>query len=264
MTMPRDTSCEDAVVDANRLDGDDAVAGQIDGDIGEAKVVEQVASDRADRQLAVQILPGLADDGAPNPVAKPRCLRHDERERQQRDGERSDPGDDVDGAADERPSNQNAWPMLKCTRKGPLLFGSPFTMQARNRIELPADVEANRTDRRVVAETRPHVVAQVVQVEVPRVGPDVAAVEEQHARRSCRPSGNRTSVEKFTKVCPPMGSALAAQRRHLVAAPAAEVRRAAQEVALEERHELVFRSLTSRSSRHGRARRPPPALPSDW
>ena len=69
--------------------------------------------------------------------------------------------------------------MLKWNAQGPLLLFAVHE-QARNRVELPADVEANGTDRRVVAQTRPHVVAQVVQVEVPRVGPDVAAVEEQH------------------------------------------------------------------------------------
>ena len=70
--------------------------------------------------------------------------------------------------------------MLKCTRSA-LDCGSPSTMQARYRIELPADVEPERTDRRVVAQAGADVVAQVVQVEVPGIGPDVAPVDEQHA-----------------------------------------------------------------------------------
>src|SRR5262245_50106703 len=53
--------------------------------------------------------------------------------------------------------------------------------QARNRIQLPADVEAHRADRRLVAQPRSDGVAQVAQPDAPRIGPHVAPVEEQHA-----------------------------------------------------------------------------------
>ncbi len=49
---------------------------------------------------------------------------------------------------------------------------------------------------RVVAETGPDVVAHVAEVEVPGLVPDVAAVEEEHARPAPATSGTRSSVEK--------------------------------------------------------------------
>src|SRR5215218_9466186 len=52
--------------------------------------------------------------------------------------------------------------------------------QSVNRIELIAEVGADRSDRRVVTQSRTGVVAHVVQVEVPGVGPDIPAVDEQH------------------------------------------------------------------------------------
>ena len=47
---------EDAIVDRQRLDGDDPLAGDIDGDIGETEIEEEIAGDASDRQLAVEVL----------------------------------------------------------------------------------------------------------------------------------------------------------------------------------------------------------------
>ena len=53
-------------------------------------------------------------------------------------------------------------------------------------------------------------------------------------------TGARSSVEKLTNEAPPIGSPLAAQRRHLEAAPSAQVRRTAEEVPFEERHTRIL------------------------
>ena len=98
---PTGDELEDAVVDRERLDRDDAVAGEVHGHVGEAEIEEQVAGDCPDAHLTVDVLAGFANDRAADPVAKPRRLRHDEREREQAHQQRPNPGGDVDGAADQ-------------------------------------------------------------------------------------------------------------------------------------------------------------------
>src|SRR5882672_5066578 len=53
--------------------------------------------------------------------------------------------------------------------------------QQRDRIELPPDVESNRTDRRLIPQAGADGIAQIARLDAPAVGPDVAAVHEQHA-----------------------------------------------------------------------------------
>src|SRR5262249_43927077 len=52
--------------------------------------------------------------------------------------------------------------------------------QTRDGIQLISEVGADGTDACVVARARADVVPQIVQVEVPGVGPDVAGVDEEH------------------------------------------------------------------------------------
>src|SRR5688572_7940581 len=101
-------------------------------------------------------------------------------------------------------------------------------------IELVPDVEARRTDGRLIADAWAHRVAQVADIEIPRISPDISEVEKR--RRPELPSdGNaelgralehRQSADRETET---------AERAHLVASPAADVRCAAQEIALVER-----------------------------
>src|SRR5256885_16326711 len=53
--------------------------------------------------------------------------------------------------------------------------------QPRDWVELIAEVEADRTDRRLVAKAGADRVTEIAQIEAERIGPDVAGVEEQHA-----------------------------------------------------------------------------------
>ena len=93
--MPFEMNLEDAVVDLERLDRDDALTRDVDRDVADRDAEEQVAAEPADRQLAVQILLRLADDVAAQPVAEPGRLRHDEREGDDADQQRADQGDDL-------------------------------------------------------------------------------------------------------------------------------------------------------------------------
>ena len=82
----------------SRLPGlgrDDALARDVDRDVADLHAEQQVAADPADRQLAVQVLLRLADDVAPQPVAEPRRLRHDERQRHDADHQGADERDDL-------------------------------------------------------------------------------------------------------------------------------------------------------------------------
>src|SRR5262245_37110653 len=47
-------------------------------------------------------------------------------------------------------------------------------------IQLPADVETDGPDRRLIAESRPHRVAEIAEANAAGFGPDVAGVEERH------------------------------------------------------------------------------------
>ncbi len=91
---------EHAVVDRQRLDGDDPLARDVHRHVGEIDPEEQVAAETADRQLAVQVLLRLAHDVAPDPVPEPRRLRDDERQRHDADEQRADERHDSEKTAD--------------------------------------------------------------------------------------------------------------------------------------------------------------------
>src|SRR5688572_11127959 len=107
--------------------------------------------------------------------------------------------------------------------------------QPWNRIQLKADVESRRADRRHVADTWSHRVAEIPEVQIPRLRPDVAVIEEGHhpelaGERDAdlrRPLEHRQAADR---------KAESAQGTHFVPPPAADARRAAEEVALVERN----------------------------
>src|SRR5262245_48657659 len=98
--------------------------------------------------------------------------------------------------------------------------------EPRNRVELIAEVEANRTDRRLVAQPRADGVAEIGEVEAPGIRPDVADVEEQHAAQ--------LAAQRRAHFLAPRQHAVAAEREavgeraDLVASPAADAGRAAE------------------------------------
>src|SRR5437660_7597767 len=107
--------------------------------------------------------------------------------------------------------------------------------QTRNRIELPPEVETQRSDRRVVAQARADGIAQIAEPHTARLRPHVARVEEEDAaevaaqRRADFLAQAEHAVAADRK-------ARAAQRTHFVASPPADARRAAEKVLLRERH----------------------------
>src|SRR3954452_17574766 len=58
-------------------------------------------------------------------------------------------------------------------------LGLPVDQQTRNRVQLEAHVGADRTDGGEIADAGTDVVAQVAQVQVPGVVPDVARIGEE-------------------------------------------------------------------------------------
>src|SRR5690606_3497487 len=100
--------------------------------------------------------------------------------------------------------------------------------QIRDRVHLIAEIDTSRADRRQVSKPRTHRHAQIAEIEVPRLRPDVAVVDEadgadpvgdRHAHLA-RPFEHREAADR---------EAEAAQRAHLVASPAADARGAAEE-----------------------------------
>src|ERR1051326_1663725 len=118
----------------------------------------------------------------------------------------------------------------------PELPGLGFTVddQARNRIQLVAEVRPQRSDWRHVAETRADVVAQLIEIEVPRVLPDVAGVGEEHRAEA--------AAQRHAQLGRALEHRVAAdrepgeERRDFESPPAAQARGAAEEIAAEERH----------------------------
>src|SRR5689334_7748999 len=106
--------------------------------------------------------------------------------------------------------------------------------QPGNRIELVPEIEADRPDRRLVAEPGPDGVPEIPEVDRPRISPDVARVEEQHAAK--------VAAQRRAQLLAPREHAVAAERQSvleradLVAAPSANARRAAEEEAFRERN----------------------------
>ena len=107
--------------------------------------------------------------------------------------------------------------------------------QGGKRIELVAEVEADGSDGRLIAEAGTHRVTQVVQPEAERVCPHVATVDERDAAE--------VTAKGRTHLCAERQQAVAAdrqprraQRAHLVPSPAADTGGAAQEVLLRKRN----------------------------
>src|SRR5262252_9275159 len=110
--------------------------------------------------------------------------------------------------------------------------------QSRNRIQLPAEVEANRPDGRLISQPRSDGVAQVAKVESQRSGPHVAAVEEQHYAEIAVKDDAQFLAEREHRVAADR-KAVGTQRAHLVSPPPANRCRTTEEVTLAERHERI-------------------------
>ena len=82
------------------LQREHALAVDVDVDVAELDPVEQVAAQAADRHGAVHVLLRLTLDEPAQPVAEPRRLRRDQRERDDADEQRPDEGHDLQGAPD--------------------------------------------------------------------------------------------------------------------------------------------------------------------
>src|SRR5439155_22898923 len=115
--------------------------------------------------------------------------------------------------------------------------------QTRNGIELVADVESKRTDRRLITESRADRITEIAELECERIGPDVAGIEKH--------DGAPIAAQRAAKLFAHQEHAVAAQRQsrsaertHLVPSPSANRRRAAEEVPLRKRR--VARNQTRR------------------
>src|SRR5258707_881720 len=106
--------------------------------------------------------------------------------------------------------------------------------QARNRIQLIAEVEPDRSDRRLVTQSGTDRVLQVVKVDAPRPGPHVPGIEKEHAAE--------VAVQDRPQLLAEPEHAVAAdrltrdERADLVPSPSADTGGAAQEILLSERH----------------------------
>src|SRR5437868_15549781 len=107
--------------------------------------------------------------------------------------------------------------------------------ESGNRIELVADVEAERADRRLVAEAGADRVPQVVELQAPAVRPDVARVEEEHGAEAAADARARFGAVLEHAVAANRQARIA-ERAELVAAPPAHARRASEEELARERH----------------------------
>src|SRR6185312_7979891 len=117
----------------------------------------------------------------------------------------------------------------------PSRLGFAVHEQSRDRVELVADVEAKRTDGRLVAEAGADGAAQIVQFDLPAVRPDVAGVEEQdRAEAAADPLAAFEAVLEHAVAAD--RQARFAQRAELVAPPPANARRPAEEKLSRERH----------------------------
>src|SRR5262249_20229732 len=105
--------------------------------------------------------------------------------------------------------------------------------EIRRRVELVAEVEADRPDRRLVPQAWADRVPQIAQVEAEGIGPDVPRVEEQHAAEVA--ANHRPQLFAPAEHAVAADRQAVAERAHLVPPPPADARRAAEEVALRER-----------------------------
>src|SRR5262249_28571401 len=181
------------VVDLQGFDRHHVLTGDIHRDVVEPDAEEQVAAETADRELTVQVLLGLPDGEPAQPVAEPGRLRDDEGKGDHTYHQRAHERDDLERAADEAHGHVPSEGLTDAEVNAEVT-GLRFTVhdEPGNLIQLEPDVETHRSDRRVVAEAGPDVVLKVVEIEVPRVRPDVAAVEEDDARQV--PPDRRTEL----------------------------------------------------------------------
>ena len=88
----------DAVFDLQPLQRDDVLAVDIDGYIAELHAIKEVASEAANRQIAVDVLLRFANHESPQPVLEPRRLRCDQQKGNDADEQRADERDDLQRA----------------------------------------------------------------------------------------------------------------------------------------------------------------------
>ena len=112
--------------------------------------------------------------------------------------------------------------------------GWPFT-ELGDGIELVAEVEADRADRRLIAQARADRVAQIAEVHAPRVGPHVAAVEKQHGAQFAAQLRAQLLAERQHAVAADRQPRVA-ERADFVPPPSANAGRPAEKILLRERH----------------------------
>src|SRR6185295_16988456 len=115
-------------------------------------------------------------------------------------------------------------------------LGCAVHEEAGNRIELVADIKTNRTDRRLIAQSRSDRVAQIAQVESERVRPHVAGVEEQHPAQIAAQHRAQLFADRQQAVAADRQAV--DERADLESPPPANARRAAEKIPLPERHVL--------------------------
>src|SRR5262249_44772993 len=108
--------------------------------------------------------------------------------------------------------------------------------QPRTRIALPAEIEADRTNRGLVAQPRPDCEAPIAQIELHPTALHVAAVAAHHSSEVAAGGRGQLLGEREDRVGTDR-EAVRAERAHFVAAPPANGRCAAEEIALAERHQ---------------------------
>src|SRR5262245_15715334 len=107
--------------------------------------------------------------------------------------------------------------------------------QTGNRVELVAEVEAERTDRRLVAQPRSDRVAKIVELDPERLCPDVAGIEEEHGAEAAAERGAKLLAEQEHAVAADRQSR-SAERAHLVASPSANAGGATEKVLFRKRY----------------------------
>src|SRR5437773_3611485 len=113
------------------------------------------------------------------------------------------------------------------------LFGLAVHQQPFDWIQLVPDVEANRANRCLVTEARSDRVPQIAQREAARLRPHVPAIEEEHAAK-LSPQCHADLFAERQHAVAANRQTRSAERAHLVPPPAANARRAAEEILLRE------------------------------
>src|SRR5688500_8063936 len=108
-------------------------------------------------------------------------------------------------------------------------------MEVLQAFELPREVAAHDANRRNPPEARAGGVEEVAEVDVRRRAPDVACVEERDGAERA-PEVEPELGRQIDERAAARGQAVRREGRDLIAAPAAQVGRSAEEVALRDRH----------------------------